>query len=273
MEPATGLALLGSAVGGAKIVEKILGPTSEYLGSGLRTWTEKRVQNVAAIFNKAQHKLGSDINREGSVPPKVLKEILDEGSFCDNELTAEYFGGILASSRSPNGRDDRGATYLRLTAELSTYQIRFHYICYFWWRHLYVGSGLRPTFGDELRKMWLFLPYLFLLPAMEFGASEPPLDILLHCTSGLARAGLIEIDLWGTPEHINTFGKARGWTEVTTGGITVCPTQFGIDFFLWAIGAGSVSRSDFLAPGLQLPTLPEIKFEGSPLKLLEEKKI
>jgi hypothetical protein len=273
MEPATGLAILGSAVGGAKVVEKILGPTAEYLGGGLRAWTERRVQNVAAIFHKAQAKLGSDIDREGSVPPRVLKEVLDEGSFCDDELTAEYFGGILASSRTPNGRDDRGATYLRLTSELSTYQIRFHYICYLWWREFYVGSQLCPTFSEDIHKMWMFLPYPFLIPAMDFSETEPPMDILLHCTSGLSRAELLEIAAWGRPEHVSAFGKPRHWNEVTVPGMAVCPTQFGIDYFLWAVGAGSVNRSEFLLPDLKLPKLPEIKFSGSPVKLLDEKKI
>ena len=253
-------------------MEKILGPTAEYLGGGLRAWTEKRVQNVATIFNKAQEKLGPEIEKAGSVPPRVLKEVLDEGSFCDDELTAEYFGGILASSRTPSGRDDRGTTYLRLTSELSAYQIRFHYICYFWWREFYRGSGLRMTFDEDLNKMWFFLPYSFLVPTMEFSSSEPVMEILLHCTSGLARAELIDIAAWGTPDHLNTFGKSRSWNEVTEPGMTACPKQFGIDYFLWAIGAGSVNRADFLSPQLKLPKLPDIKFHGSPIRLVKEEK-
>jgi hypothetical protein len=190
-------------------VEKNLGPTAEYLGGGLRAWTEKRVQNVATIFNKAQEKLGPEIEKAGSVPPRVLKEVLDEGSFCDDELTAEYFGGILASSRTPSGRDDRG-------------------------RHICVSR--------------------------------------LSCTSGLARAELIDIAAWGTPDHLNTFGKSRSWNEVTEPGMTACPKQFGNDYFLWAIGAGSVNRADFLSPQLKLPKLPDIKFHGSPIRLVKEEK-
>jgi len=265
--------ILGSGIGGAKVVEKILGPTAEYIGGGLRAWTEKRVHNVAAIFTKAQAKLGSDIDQNGSVPPRVLKEVLEEGSFCDDELTAEYFGGILASSRTPNGRDDRGATYLRLTAELSTYQIRFHYVCYYWWRQFHVGSGLRPTFREDLDKMWLLLPYEFLLASMEFSSAEPVNDILLHCTSGLPRVDLIQAAAWGSVEHLNTVGKSRHWNEVTVPGIAVGPTQFGIDYFLWAVGAGSVNRADFVSPDLKLPKLPDIEFNGSPIKLIDHKKI
>ena len=118
MDPATGLTILGSAVGGAKLVEKLLGPTADYVGTGLKNWAEKRVTNASRIFEKAAEKLGSRIDEPGAVPPRVLKEILDEGLYCDDELTAEYFGGVLASSRSSISRDDRAASYLKLTSSL-----------------------------------------------------------------------------------------------------------------------------------------------------------
>lgn len=108
MEPGTGLAILGSALGGAKLVEKLLGPTAEYIGSGIQSWTEHRVKNVSDIFRNAQEKLGDRIDQPGAIPPRVLKEVLNEGSFCCDPLTAEYFRGVLASSRSPVSRDDRG---------------------------------------------------------------------------------------------------------------------------------------------------------------------
>jgi len=44
VDPGTGLTILGSAVGRAKLVEKILGPTAEYLGNGIRTWRENRIR-------------------------------------------------------------------------------------------------------------------------------------------------------------------------------------------------------------------------------------
>jgi hypothetical protein len=267
MDPGTGLAILGSAAGGAKVVEKILGPTAEYLGAGLKNWTERRIENVARIFRKASEKLGSDIDTPGSVPPKVLKEVLEEGSYSDDELTAEYFGGILASGRSPNGRDDRAASYLRLTSELSTYQIRFHYVAYTLFRRFFVGSALRPTFAEDLGKMELFLPYNLLGAAMDFTPNEPGMDILLHCTSGLERHDLIKYGAWGRAEHLNETGKkyhGESWIDVGDAGILVSPTQFGIDYYLWAIGVGRANRSQFLNAALALPDLAEVKIsEGA----------
>ena len=270
MDPGTGLAILGSAAGGAKIVEKILGPTAEYVGIGLKNWTERRIQNVARIFHKAAQKLGSDIDTPGIVPPRVLKEVLNEGSYSDDELTAEYFGGILASARSPNGRDDRAASYLRLTSELSTYQIRFHFTAYTLFRRVFLGSTLRPTFADDLGKMLLLLPYELLFVAMDFTSQEPGHDILVHCASGLGRHKLIDCVAWGKVEHLNTTGKkyvgADRWIDVTAPGMIVEPTHFGIEYYLWALGVGRASLPQFLNADLKLPSLPEVRIPDGAAK-------
>jgi hypothetical protein len=268
MDPGTGLTILGSAIGGAKLVEKLLGPTADYVGVGLRNWTEKRIANASKIFEKAAEKLEDKIEQAGSVPPRVLKEILDEGSYCDDELTAEYFGGVLASSRSGISRDDRAATYLKLTSELSSYQVRFHFIAYTTWRNLFESSGLRPTFAEDLDKMWLFLPDTFLTIAMDFEMAEPKIDILMHCMSGLQRHDLIQAAHWGSMDHINKLNKNRGWLEISDSGLCITPTQFGIDLWLWAIGAGTISRNRFLEPNLSIPKLPNVSLPLGPKKLV-----
>ena len=61
MDPATGLTILGTAVGSAKLLEKFLGPTAEYLGDGLKSWTEKRVNNTKRIFHRATALIGDRI--------------------------------------------------------------------------------------------------------------------------------------------------------------------------------------------------------------------
>lgn len=268
MDPGTGLTILGSAIGGAKVIEKVLGPTADYVGGGLKNWTEKRVQNAGRIFENAAKKLGEKIEEPGSVPPRVLKEILNEGSYCDDELTAEYFGGVLASSRTGTNRDDRATSYLKLTSELSAYQIRFHYVSYLAWRALFSGSGLRPTFGEDLEKMWIFLPASFLNVAMDFTDSEPIVDILMHCTSGLDRHNLLSHAHWGSPEHVNSLNRRRGWCDVSEPGFCIEPTQFGIDYWLWAVGLGTINRADFLESNLALPTLPNIAIPDGAIRLV-----
>lgn len=271
MDPGTGLTLLGTAIGGAKLVEKLLGPTADYVGSGLKNWAEKRVKNTSRIFEKAAEKLGDRINYPGSVPPKVLKEVLNEGSYCDDELAAEYFGGVLASSRSGITRDDRAASYLKVVSQLSTYQIRFHFISYHIWRSLFVGSGLRPTFDEDLHKMWIFVPFPSLVRSMDFVAGERAWEILIHCMSGLYQQGLLQESYWGSQEQVNAINKKRLWPEVLESGICICPTQFGFDLWLWAIGAGGAGITQFLDGLLQLPKLPSVPALTNVLKLIAAK--
>src|ERR1700761_7877688 len=128
IDAGTGLTVLGSAIGGKKIAEKILGPTADYIGEQLKEWTKKRVENTAKIFQNAEKKLGDKINESGQVSPKVLKGILEDGAWCEEELQVDYFGGVLASSRSGITRDDRGAYFTSLISRLTTYQLRTHYL-------------------------------------------------------------------------------------------------------------------------------------------------
>jgi len=44
----------------------------------------------------------------------------------------------------------------------------------------------------------------------------------------------------------------------------VSPTQFGIDYYLWANGSGRTNRTQFASPQLTLPELSEISIpEGA----------
>jgi hypothetical protein len=192
MDTASGLTILGGAVGSAKLVEKLLGPTADYIGSGVKTWTERRVNNIGRIFRVAAEKLGPSIEDGGSVPPKVLKGILAEGSYCDDELAASYFGGVLASSRTSNARDDRGSTYIAQIARLSTYQIRAHYCVYHMFRNLFAFAenvDLASIHGQQ--RLEIIVPLSVFTKAMDFDATEEPLTLLPHVFSGLQRESLV----------------------------------------------------------------------------------
>ena len=94
MEPATGLTILGGAVGSAKVIEKLLGPTADYLGGEIRNYTEKGLSNLGRVFSHATITLGKKIEDPGQVPPKVLKGTLEEGYFSEDQLSAQYFGDL-----------------------------------------------------------------------------------------------------------------------------------------------------------------------------------
>ena len=103
-----------------------MGPTLDYFGKEIESFAKKRAENIGRIFQKAIKKLGSKIDEPGQVHPKMLKVLILDGSFCDDDLTAEYYGGILASSRIGISRDDRGASFLEQVSHLSFYQGSFN---------------------------------------------------------------------------------------------------------------------------------------------------
>lgn len=215
-------------------LQKLLGPTAEYLGLGIRDLAQRRIENIGRIFQKAESKLGDKINMPGEIPPRVLKEVLNEGSYCDDELAAEYFGGVLASSRSEQGRDDRGARMAKIIDSLSSYQIRAHYLIYSTVKSLLANEGL-PFDMKGRPKMQIFIPFSGYMTAMDFNEAEGNQvgQILNHIFFGLASDDLIDNTTWqyGPQEAMKQF-----YSEAHEGGIVCGPSALGAELYLWAFG-------------------------------------
>ncbi len=244
MDGDTGLAILGAAVGSKDIVARVFGPTADYLGVGIQNWTERRVNNVARIVEKAHSRLGDRANSSGSVHPKVLKEILDEGSYSEDELAIEYFGGVLASSRSGVSRDDRGASFVQLVARLSAYQLRSHFLFYHLIKSVFNGTNLSVNTSDRRFRLQIYIPFRSYISLMEFSPEEDADAILAHVLFGLANEDLIDKDTF----HTGPLDSIRKrFSEATEGGMVVAPTARGVELFHWAHGLGHVPLQHFLA--------------------------
>lgn len=238
-------------------IQKLLGPTADYLGEGLKDFTQKRGEAIGQIFRKAEQRLGQQLESPGEVPPKVLKSILDEGSYCNNPLAIEYFGGILASSRSEDGRDDRGAKIAKIIDFLSAYQLRSHYLIYSTISSL--SSFRRLSFREEDRsKLQIFMPMSGFLEAMNFSKAElDQLEALLsHIFVGLKGDKLVDDCLkYGSRETINKFIFEECSSEedglfpgVTEDGIVCQPSELGTEVFLWAFGHADKPLDYILSP-------------------------
>ncbi|MEW6530342.1 MAG: hypothetical protein AB1473_05865 [Thermodesulfobacteriota bacterium] len=243
MDPGTGLTILGGAIGSAKVLEKLLGPTADYLGGEIRNYTEKGFKNLGRIFSHASQTLGTKLEEPGQVPPKVLKGILEEGYFCEDELSAQYFGGVLASSRSEVGRDDRGTSFISLIGRLSAYQIRTHFIFYTVFKGLCHGRRENLGLQHERDKFKVFLPFAVYYQAMDYQQGENPKVLIPHVMDGLSREGLIGIN-WASGSRDNLNSAAR--VEVASDGIVFRPSSAGLELYLWAHGLSAMPAKDFL---------------------------
>lgn len=237
----TGLAILGSK----DLVLKILGPSADYIGQELRDWTESSHRNLRRVFEAAHRKLGTRADQPGSVPPRVLRGVLQEGAFSEDPMMADYLGGVLASSRSGVPRDDRGATLVALIGRLSTYDLRTHYILYTIAHGLLAGTETNLGDGGErFRKGRILVPFEVYDAALEFEEEENPEVLASQAIYVLTREELLEG--WSTGPA-NYLRKAA-MESIDTDGLLFQPTPLGIYLYLAAQGISDASLEDFLNP-------------------------
>lgn len=239
----------------SELSRRVLGPTADYIGNEIKLFTEKRITNLKNIFENAEKKLGDKISEEGKVPPKVIRSIINEGSYCEDELSMEYFGGLLASSRSGIVRDDRAAYYVSLLSHLSSYQIRTHYIFYQILKKYFDGSDLNIGIERERKKMVIYVPIDEYSQAMEFVHNENRNTIVAHSIVGLIKENLLDrfyaignVDIMkGICERINNTG------------VIFQPSAIGVELFLWACGRPELSVQEFFSKNIRFDFDIDIK--------------
>lgn len=256
----TSVETIAAAWGGKELIGKVLGPTAEYLGDGIKSFTEKRVQNVKSIFENASKKIKSD-DPTVAVPPRVLQGVLNEGSYVDDFLFTEYFGGVLASSKSGISRDDRAASLNSLLGRMSTYQLRLHYIAYHLFVKLNRGRQLNPGIDVDRNKMSIFIPASTLISSMDFDENEVRryAIIVSHSLHGLVKESLLLDDFLSGEAHFLTHRDGR----IQTGGVIITPGSLGFELFCAAYGDLDVLYTEYLDKDFDLDphiTLPEGAF-------------
>lgn len=232
-------------------LQKLLGPTADYLGAGLKDFTQKRVEAMGQIFASAQSKLGDKVDAPGEVPPKVLKTVLNEGSYASDPLAIEYFGGMLASARTEGGRDDRSARLAKIVDSLSTYQLRTHFLFYATIRRLFRDKGV-PFNMEGRPKMQIYIPANNFAQAMEFTPSELAQfnQLLSHIFFGLHGESLIDDFKFGDEPSIK-----KHFNGATESGIVCTPSAFGAELFLAAFGWVDRHLEDLFSDSF--PALPD----------------
>lgn len=237
MEPGTAIGT-GLALFGAKdLIGKILGPSADYLGNETAGLTKKGVENVKRIFSYTTKLLGEKINDPGGVNPKVLKLILNEGYFCEDEVSSQYFAGVLAASRSEDLKDDRGSYYLGILSRLTSYQIKGHYVLYTWRRMttgLFKPRSLKidgPTDKDNVNE----IPMKSFAKSMNFSKDNDFEIITPHIINGLRGEGLI------------SRGSVTRFRSVDRNYCILFETSsLGDELYYWAHGLGNVPVETFL---------------------------
>jgi hypothetical protein len=259
MDPLSIVVAGGAYFGLKDLVPRILGPTADYLGAGMRSYSEKGAANLRRIFQNAGEKIGDRLNEPGQVAPKVLKDILEEGYVSEDELAAEYFGGVLASSRTTNARDDRGAAFVKLVSRLSVYQLRMHHVFYATVRKRHLGKTLN-LYEQTVRKQQLktFLSFEAVVGGLDLSESENPNTLIPHIIHGLVREELIEDTFrYGGIDHVR-----KEIPDASAPGMVLTPSPLGIELYLWAYGKGDLTCEALLDRSVTFKPLAGIVYPG-----------
>ncbi|MDQ7005361.1 MAG: hypothetical protein Q9N67_10760 [Ghiorsea sp.] len=243
-----------TTIGGAAViaylskdgVSKLLGPTADYLGGELKELVEKSQNNVYSVFKRAEKKCGDRLDKPGTVNPRVMKHVYDEARFCENELLSEYFGGVLASSRTKLGKDDRGVYYSQIVQALSSYQVSCHYLFYYLIWMLSKGKKLDLNDYNDRKSLTLVLPAEVYAATFNITDTKKEIVYIAHSLSGLSKSDLIGAGFeFAPPDTLKKSG-----VEVTSHSFVIEPTITGIELFIWAHGRGNDGLNAFLDQSL-----------------------
>jgi len=237
--------------GGKEALQKLLGPSLKSFGLEFKSFTEYALANLTNIFNKAIRNVGDEIESEGCIHPRVLKGVIQEGAFTDDDVSQEYFAGVLASSRTTNTMDDKGAYFISLLSRLTTFQIRSHYIFYTLFANLLKDCVFSPTNDRTMKQCRIYIPDESLHDALQPGCYLD--EISSHIIYGLLREDLVYECVSGDQKHLR-MGLELDYESITGGrsGFFVSPKSIGAELYLWAIGHGEIPPQYFFSQAYKI---------------------
>ena len=143
------------AVAAAVALQKVLGPVSEEVGEEFRRiYKAGREKILESACRKIEN---PDDGKRANL--RVAHDVLWNGVFTDDEVCAEYFGGVLASCRSEDGKDDSNIRFSSVIKSLSSAQLRLHYLIYNVLNKMLVAKKgmMNVARGSEIQKLAIWL--------------------------------------------------------------------------------------------------------------------
>jgi len=229
-------ATIGGALAAKPLLERLLGPSFDYVGHSMAALLERfGNQNLMGIFKRTAAKL-ADVPKP--VDARVLRAVIEDGSFADDAAAQEYFAGLLAASMA-NDVDDAALTFLSIVRSLTHSQLRLHHLVYSSvLEHWFSGASFHEV-GQEPR---VFLADDVLMRndvSIDRAAKE-------HVVAGLLREGLISTNYELNVHYVSTHEQVGHW------GMAVSGSPLGAQLFLWVHGLPLSAADDLLRRPLQI---------------------
>lgn len=242
----------------SELLVRLCGPAADYYGQQFLNWAERRSRKLEQISEIAIEKAGKKIDEPGSIPPRVLKEVVEEGTFTTEQIAAEYYGGVLASSRSGVSRDDRGTVYAKLISQMTSYQLRFHCFSYIMIKRLFDGTDVPMTDASKHQDLVLWLSFEDFYTAMDIQPDEDFQVVFQDSILGCIRLKLLGELTRASPDEVQ---MKEWWPEAPGAGIGIQPNSTGASLFMWAMGEGARSVNDYLKSEVKLEAAIDFSYK------------
>src|SRR6266702_117638 len=237
------------------LLKRLLLPPVDEFAEALRRSVAYRTRNFGRIVDKTDKKARMR-QGVGLVSQRVAYVLLEECALCDNELMAEYLGGLLAGSRSSDGRDDRAVSWCQIVKGMSWLQVRAHFILYREWAAQLKGrADLKLGMGDVRQMLRMDLELneflLILVDHSDIDVNGAIQDAIL----GLCWLGLIDESSYAIGNRSSSiFMRDSPFEEL----LSIQPTIRGFELYGWAQGLPGLSVSEFAAKAVVLDTKPPV---------------
>lgn len=233
-----------------ELLNKLLGPSADYLGDYnkrfLENILEKQPKNLANIIVKAYKKLGARAEEQGGVEPRIIKAIIEDGVFIEEDVVAEYYSGILASSRSEDGKNDSGLPYLKLLQSMSAFDMMLHSLLYKTVLAEFKELGFQIDNPEDRNKMKIFIPYneLYIQIHKNFRNIDESIiyDKIGDSMFRFSQHAIIK-QIWYLANKETIARETKN--KVNQTGLIFYPTAIGTSLAMWGYGNGHLSNNLF----------------------------
>jgi hypothetical protein len=237
--------------GAGKLLTRLLGPSVDVFGEALARSAAYRTRNFGRIVQRADRK--SRGRSDGTVGARVAFVMLEDGSLCDDELMAEYLGGVLAGARTPNGKDDRAVSWIKVITGLSVLEVRAHYLLYREWAARLRGrTDLKLGMSVDAMKSTLDVEYFEFAQLVNAGDSIAAIELVDHTIPGLQAVGLLGTDCSGGSR--NSVAPDSPFDHV----VRITPSSRGCELYGWAQGLSGLIAAEFTSRAEAFDTEPPI---------------
>lgn len=114
----------GAVKGASSFLGRICLPAAEEFGLLLRDKVSSwRAKNAVSIAIRAQELLAEQMESAVlSAHPRIIYESIEKGSWAENPAMQNLWAGLLASSCTPDGKDESNLTFINILSQLTSTQ-------------------------------------------------------------------------------------------------------------------------------------------------------